>query len=191
MIIYFNASLLGKEKIDADYKAIIQILHSLKHEVIYDHILKRIHSDVNEQSPTQHQKDYQQMKNDIEKSDTMIIEATYPSIGLGHTMTLALQGHKSVLALYREPAKPHGLLIGDPDRLLSVATYRSKHKNELEKCLVSFLKRAEKRLLKIRFNLMIDSELEQHLDLIAEKNKLTKSEYVRRLINADIEKFSK
>ena len=189
MIIYFNASLLGKDTINSDYKTIIKHIESLDHEVIYDHVLKRSHNTVNLQSPAQHRRDYKKITNDIRRSDAMIIEATYPSIGLGHTMAIALQNHKNVLVLYQNPSTPHGLLIGHPDRLLSVHVYEKGNVNDLKKQLSAFLVRTEKRLLKIRFNLMIDTEQERYLENVSKTQKITKSEYIRRLLNKDIKKF--
>lgn len=180
---YFNASLFGKEKYLKDYKTIIKIIHELGHTAYADHVMNREPKDVQKYSPDQHAKDFQKIRKTIEKSDVMIIEATYPSIGVGHTMAMALQMYKNVLVLYRSPETPHGLLIGDPDRLLSIKKYDPDNYEKLKSIIDTFLKKAQKRLLKIRLNLMIDKEQEEYLNFVSQTKGVSKSDFIRQLID--------
>jgi hypothetical protein len=183
MKVYFNASLLGKEKYLKDYKSTIKIIHDLGHTAYADHVMNRNHKEIQKYSADQHSKDFQKIRKMIEKSDIMIIEATYPSIGVGHTLAMALQMYKNVLVLYRSPETPHGLLVGDPDRLLSVKKYDPNNIESLKNILESFLKKVQKRLLKIRLNLMIDKEQEEYLDLVSQTKGVSKSDFIRQLID--------
>lgn len=183
MKVYFNASLIGKEKYLAEYKAIVKMIHDLGHTAYADHIMARNYKEVQKYSEEQYEKDYQKTRRLIEKSDVMIIEATYPSIGIGHTMAMALQMYKNVLVLYRSPETPHGLLLGDPDRLLTIKKYDSKQPEKLKNILDTFLKKAQKRLLKIRLNLMIDQEQEEYLNLVSQTRSVSKSDFIRQLID--------
>ena len=119
----------------------------------------------------------------------MIIEATQPSIGVGHTMTLALEMYKNVLVLYQNT--PHGLLIGDPNRLLNVKRYSLKDPENLRHIIEIFMKRAQQRLLNKRFNLMLDVQQEDYLDWISKKLVVSKANYIRQLINDSIQKNKK
>lgn len=183
MKVYFNASLVGKEKFGKEYKTIIKIIHDLGHTAYADHVMNRDYREVQNQSKEQHEKDYRKMRQTLEKSDVMIVEASYPSIGVGHTMAIALQMYKNVLVLYRSPETPHGLLLGDPDRLLAIKKYDADNPKKLREILSAFLEKTQKRLLKIRLNLMIDQEQEEYLNLISQTRGVSKSDFIRRLID--------
>jgi len=182
---YFNASLAGKEKYPKEFKAIIKIIKDLSHEVYSDHVMKRDYKKVNKQTRGQHEADFQRARNQIQKSDVMVAEATYPSIGVGHTMTIALEMYKSVLILYQ--TTPHGLLIGDPNRLLTVKRYSLKSPQKLKQIIKTFLKRSERRLLKKRFNFMLDKTQEDYLNWMSKKQGISKANFLRQLIDESIQ----
>jgi len=183
MKIYFNSSLAGKDKYIKEFKTIIKTCKDLGHEIYADHVMKRNYREVNKQSREDHENDFQTAREEINKSDAMIVEASISSIGVGHTMTVALQSNKNVLILTQKT--PHGLLIGDPNRLLIIKKYNPKN-NNLKPIINDFIKIIEKRLLVIRFNLMIGQEQKDYLEKAAKKLNISKSDFVRRLINKEI-----
>jgi len=138
MEIYFSASLIGKEKYLKEYRTIINIVKRLKHKIFYEHIISRNWQEVEKLTKKQHEKDFQRTRNQIKNSDLMVIEATYPSIGVGHTMTIGLEMFKPTLVLYQESTNPHGLLIGDPNRLLTIKKYSLTNKKKLEQIIKIF-----------------------------------------------------
>lgn len=184
MKIYFNASLLGKEKYLKEFKEIIKIFSELGHEVYSDHVMKRDYKKVNKQTREQHEADFQKARNQIQESDVMIVEATYPSIGVGHTMTIALEMYKSVLILYQNQTTPHGLLIGN--RLLTVKKYSLKNSEKLKQIIKTFLIKAEQHLLKKRFNFMLDKTQEDYLDWVSKIQRISKANFIRILIDKNI-----
>lgn len=184
MNVYFNASIAGKKRFPAEFKTIVSVIESLGHKVYSDHVLKRDPEAVNKQTRKQHEADFQKAREEIQKSEVMIVEATYPSIGVGHTTTIALEMHKSVLILHQND--PHGLLIGDPNRLLFLKKYRAGDKQMLKKIIRDFLEKASKRLLNVRFNLMIDETEENYLEWVSKIQKISKADYIRQLIDNDL-----
>lgn len=184
MRIYFNASLAGKLKYEKQFRMIIEIIKELGYEVYADHVLKRDFKEVDRQTRQQHEADFQRARKEIQQSDAMIVEASYPSIGIGYTMTIALQTYKNVLVLYQ--TIPHGLLIGDPNRLLTVKKYDIKNQGKLKSIITAFLKKAGRRILKIRFNLMIDKEQNDYLEWASKISGISKSDLIRQLIDKSI-----
>lgn len=183
MKVYFSASLLGKEEYSKEYKTIIKFIHDLGHTSYADHVMNRDAKEVAKHTKDQHERDYRRTREQIEKSDVMIVEATYPSIGVGHTISMALQMYKSILVLYRSPENPHGLLLGDPERLLTIKKYDPKEPQKLKEILKTFLEHAQKKLLRIRLNLMIDEEQDEYLNLISQTRGISKSNFIRQLID--------
>lgn len=191
MKIYFNASLAGRLKYERQFKKIVQLIEELGHDVYADHVLKRDFKEVNRQSRQQHEADFQKARKKIQQSDAMIVEASYPSIGVGRTMSICLEMKKNVLVLYQ--TVPHGLLlgeehllIGDKNRLLTVKKYGIENAVKLREIITTFLKKVEKRTLKIRFNLMIDKAQKDYLNWISKRQTISKSDFIRQLIDKSI-----
>lgn len=174
----------GREKYLKQFKAIVKTIENLNHEVYSDHVFKRDYRKVNKQSNKQHEFDFQKARDKIQKSDVMVVEATYPSIGVGHTMTIALEMHKAVLVLYQND--PHGLLVGDPNRLLTAKKYSLKDIKNLKNVISTFLEKANRRLLNKRFNFMIDEMEEEYLEWASNKKGVSKADYIRQLIDEDL-----
>jgi hypothetical protein len=188
MNIYFSASLLGREKHQEEYRRIISILEKKGHIVMADHFFKRNIHNVNKQGISQHRDDYKNMLNSIRNADAVIIEATIGSTGLGHTIGISLQNKKPVLALFQKPSPPHGLLLGDPDRLLTIRQYELKKESDLAKKLDSYINQVSKKLLRIRFNMMLDQNQDEFLAHISNIKNISKSDYIRKLIEQEIRK---
>ncbi len=189
MKVYFNASLLGKVKYQKEFEVIIKTMRNLGHEVYAKHVMERDYEKVNKQTKKQHEADFQRMRDGIRKSDVVVIEATYPSVGVGHMITIALEMYKPVLLLYQ--TTPHGLLIGDPNRLLIIKKYSLNNQKKLYHIIDLFLRKSERKLLRKRFNLMIDKGQEEYLDWIAKSQAISKANFIRRLIDENIQKDKK
>ena len=184
MKVYFNASLAGKKNYGKAFEIIIKTIKSLGHKTEADHVMARNYSQVNKQTREEHEYDFKKAREQIQESDVMIVEATYPSIGVGHTMTLALEMYKSVLVLYQ--TTPHGLLIGNPNRLLIVKRYNPKESQGLKNIVKRFLKNSEERSLKKRFNLIINKGQNDYLQWAAKKQVISKSNLIRQLIDKNL-----
>ncbi len=181
MKIFFHASIYGKRFYEKQYKTIVEICESNKNQVYSDHILKRNYRDTDKFSREDHERDFRKITDEIKKSDAVIVEGTYPSIGTGHYMTIALSYLKPVLVLYQK--NPHGVLVGNPNRLLFLEKYNIKDLDKLKKKIARFMLLAKKKTLKNRFNLMLDDEMVEFLDIQAKKLNLSKADLIRQMIS--------
>lgn len=186
MIVYFNASLFGKEKYLEEFRLIVKTIKKLGHNLYADHVMNRNYKILNRMTKSQHEVDFQKARSEIQKSDVMIVESTYPSIGVGYIMSIVLEMYKPVLILYQ--TTPHGLLIGDPNRLLTINKYSKKNPDQLKKIIQTFLKKSGFRLLKRRFNFMIDKVQDDYVELTSKKLVISKANYVRQLIDEKLRK---
>lgn len=180
MKIFFHSSIFAKEQYEKAYLLIVKICKDNGYTVFADHMLKRDYHDTDKYTREQHQQDFQRLTKQIKECDVVIVEGTAPSIGTGHYMTIALGYLKPVLVLHQN--EPHGVLVGDPNRLLSLRRYSMNDKKGLEKTIKDFLRNAEKKTLKNRFNLMLDDEMIDFLERYSKQDKASKADVIRRLI---------
>lgn len=186
MRIYFNASLAGKTEYLDQYKKIINVIKAMGHRVISDQVMNRDFANVNLQTKEEHARDFQKTKKEIKNSDAMIIEGTAPSVGVGLLMGLAFDMYKPVLILYL--STPHGLLLGDPNRLLTISRYDFKNESKLKHTIETFLKKTKTKTLKYKFNLMINEVQNNYLEWVGSGNKISKAEVLRNLIDEKVTK---
>lgn len=186
MVVYFNASVLGKKKYLEEFRLIVKTIKKLGHNLFSDQIMDRNYKILNQMTNSQHEADFQKVRNEIQKSDVMVVESTFPSVGVGYIMSIALQMYKPVLILYQ--TIPHGLLIGDPNRLLTIKRYSKKNPDQLKKIIETFMKKSRFRLLKRRFNFMIDKVQDDFVEWLSKKLAISKADYVRQLIDEKLRK---
>lgn len=186
MRIYFNASLAGKTEYLDQYKKIINVIKTMGHRVISDQVMNRDFANVNLQTKEEHARDFQKAKKEIKNSDAMIIEGTAPSIGVGLLMGLAFDMYKPVLILCL--TTPHGLLLGDPNRLLTISRYDFKNESKLKHTIETFLKKTKTKTLKYKFNLMINEVQNNYLEWVGSGNKISKAEVLRNMIDEKVTK---
>lgn len=180
MKIYFHASLIGKEKYLKNYNVIVRLLRKLNHEVFANHILKKKYEFLSKASKNEICEDIHNQKEIIKTCDAIIIESTFPSIGVGYIIAYALAQHKSVLVFYQKT--PHAILLSERNRLLTLRKYDATNEKSVLHDLQSFLEKSKKKILKYRLNIMIDQSLNDLLSLEATKLHISKASYLRRLI---------
>lgn len=180
MKIYFHCSLVGKEQYLKEFNTIVGFLKRFNNEVFADHILKRDYRILSKGSKDEIYKDIQNQKKLIKSCDAVVIESTYPSIGVGYIIAYAIAQFKSVLVLYQQT--PHAILLSEKDRLLTIKKYSIMNEKRLLHDLRIFLENAKKKILKYRFNMMIDQTLNDLLSLETSKLHTSKADYVRQLI---------
>lgn len=184
MKIFFHSSIFAKQKYEKNYKLIVDICRKSGHKVFADHMLKRTYHITDKFSRKEHEADFQRLTKQIKESDVMIVEGTAPSIGTGHYMTIALGYLKPVLVLYQK--NPHGVLVGDPNRLLVLRKYNLNDIEDLENKIKLFLKNADDKKLKNRFNLMLDSQMVNFLENKSGELKVSKADILRKLITREM-----
>ena len=117
----------------------------------------------------------------IKSSDLVVAEVTKQSVGVGFTIAEALKADKPVLALSSGEIPPITNFLEKHDLLL---VHHYPNIRQLEDELAFLLTQIEPRKDK-KFNMFLSLELDQYLLEAATNKKLSKSEYLRRLIEKD------
>lgn len=177
MKIYFNYSTAGEKQYFKEYSTLVKLIRKLNHEVISDQILGKKYQSSDKKEVY---KQVQDKKKLIKISDAVIVESTYPSIGIGYLVGYALGQHKNVLVLYQN--SPHAVFLGDTNRLLTIKKYEIKNENKILRDIEKFLKSSKNKILKYRFNMMIDQSMDDFLSIESIKKRISKADYVRQLI---------
>jgi hypothetical protein len=114
----------------------------------------------------------------IFRSDAVVIEASYPSFRLGFEAFFALSQQKPVLVLSQ--SRNYGHLIDQPN-LFGAKYTPFTLPDEIEK----FLKHVRQHKLRNRFNLFISDHQRKHIEEAAKHYGVSKSDYIRKLIETD------
>lgn len=116
----------------------------------------------------------------IFRADAVVIEASYQSFRLGFETFYALSQHKPVLVLSK--FKNYGNLIDQPHFFGAKYTDFTLP-DEIEK----FKRHVKHYKLRNRFNLFISDNHKRHLEKSAKHYGVSMSDFVRKLIEADME----
>lgn len=184
MKVFFHSSLVGKQQYLKEYNTIIDIIQKLKCEVFAEHVLNRNSRKLANASENDIYRDIQKQKRIIDSCDAIIVETTYPSIGVGYIIAYALENHKNILALYL--STPHAILEAERNRLLTIKKYSLANEEKLVNDIKSFLKKTQERTLKYRFNMMMDKFLNELLEREANKLGTSKADYIRQLLYKEL-----
>lgn len=163
MKVYFHCSISDLEQNKKEYLAIIKIIEYLGEKVATKLSLGYKVESLSKNDIKRVSKNISKQKDMIKNSDIVIFELTRPSVGSGYLMSFALGQHKSVLALYR--GSIHPILLGERNRLLTSIKYSVEDHSNLKKQIGSYIKKAREKMLKYRFNMMLDKCLYDLLSL--------------------------
>lgn len=180
---YFTASIVGKKYHQAHYEQIVELLRSKGVEMISDHILNVTEKDIQLQTKDQRLKFHHDLEAQINSSDFLIAETSFPSISVGYEISMALDRGKPVLILYSE---------GDPP---SIFAYHENQKIVCEKYTSSTLPAILTDFLRYvsgegdsRYTFYLSSAQAAYLDKQGKKHRVPKSVYLRLLIDQDMTK---
>lgn len=124
MNIYFACSLTGGRDDEAIYRAIVEHLHTLRHEVPTAHLAL---PDVMElEKIVDPAEVYQRDIAWIQACDVVIAEVSTPSHGVGYEIAYALGLDKPVLCCYRRGAPVSKMLIGNDMPGIMVRSYENE-----------------------------------------------------------------
>ena len=180
MKIYFLGAISGLIKYRKNYEKEVRILEKMGHHVLSDHILERD----NNQSGIFVIKDdkeyFEYMTGRIKSSDVVVADISHPTANIGYEISYALSNNVPVLALYSESKgrKVFPLLVGNQSDLLCLREYNSKSISNILKEEMGKLEDSAC----IKFTIMINPQIASYLDWISEKNKLTRSAFIKKLI---------
>ncbi|MBP9691546.1 hypothetical protein KBD81_05715 [Candidatus Woesebacteria bacterium] len=179
--LYFTASIAAKDQYISKYRAIVDHIKAEGHTIVADHILNISEREVNISSREKRLQFHEQLEKWIHSSDALIAETSFPSISVGYEISLALRVGKPVLVLYSE-GDPPSLLAHHTDEKLLCEKYSVQTVSGI---LDDFLHYIDSKA-DLRFTFFITPKIASYLDAIAKKEKLPKSVYLRKLIEADM-----
>lgn len=122
--------------------------------------------------------------NNLQSSDIVIFEMSFPSQTMGFLLSYALQKGKPALYLYSKVSgKPSVPVVGNPSRLLSIQQYDDKN---LKKSLDKFMKKAERQLRSDRITFVSSREINDYVNWKSVQNGLSKGEVIRAILEEKI-----
>lgn len=183
MIVYFTASVVGKQHYLKNYQKIINILQSKNYEVIADHILNMTEPQIRLKSREERLEFHDKLEKWINSCDFMIAETSFPSISVGYEISLALQRNKPVLILYSTGDPPSLFAYHQDDKLLS-QLYKEDTVEEIIDDFINYVEGKND----TRFTFFVTPEISSYLEKVSKKEKLPKSVYLRKLIESEMYK---
>ncbi len=184
MKIFFTASLHGKSKYNEHYRLIDEGVKAKGHTIKSDHILNySIESSGgwDEQKNLQY---HREVMDGIKQADALFVEASYASTSVGYLICFAVQMGKPVIIFHSGVEEPHMFrTLEKLNEKLQVVRYASLEelKSEVPHAL-EFVADSQD----TRFNFFISPDHSQYLDWIAKNRKISRSVYLRTLIEQDM-----
>ena len=179
---YFTASIAGKKQYLSHYTQIIDLLKKRGIEVNADHIIGVSEEQLDSQTKEQRISFQAKLDQWISSCDFMIAETSYPSIGVGYEISLALTMQKPVLILY-SGKNPPSLLAHHKDTNFVCEQYTTDTLPAILDDYLAYIKGSSD----TRFTFFITPAIAAFLEKVSRKQKLPKSVYLRKLIEADMQ----
>lgn len=181
MKIFYTVSFYGKDKYQKYYDLVLAAIEKTGEQVISPEkgnykqmISERVRAGLKNANAVH----YEAIRRGILAADAVIIEASFQDIQIGYEMALAVVGKKPVLCLsiYEDFSQKinNGYFFGSKYSELNV-----------EEIVGEFVDRAKKKRLGERFNMFLSVPQKQYLEKRAKEEEMTKSEYLRELIDQD------
>lgn len=183
MIAYFTASIVGKKHYLTQYKHILSILKEKGIKCTADHIINASEDEIRMETREERLAFQDKLENWINTADFLIVEASFPSISVGYEISLALHRNKPVLVLYCNGDAP-SLLAHHRDEKLVCERYTDQTLPEIINDFVNYVEGASD----TRFTFFITPTQNAYLEKKSKEQKLPKSVYLRKLIEADMKR---
>jgi hypothetical protein len=185
MKFFFSASIHGRNTFEQNYKVIEQEVKRLGHQIDMSTVMNSTPSDMKSLSEKEFLDFHRSVMNGMKRADALLVEASYASTSVGFNLAAAVQFGKPVVIFYSGQQEPHlfRTLEKINDRL-QVIRYTSldQLKDELPTALAFATDSQD-----TRFNFFISPEHTKYLDWIAHNYKMSRSVYLRKLINQEME----
>jgi hypothetical protein len=180
MKIYFSASNAGKVCFLKNYQAIIETLEGFGCKVVSGHNF-RVGEEKDKNTVENYLVDPKKVAKWKAESDLIVAELSYRNFGQGQEIAHALRIGKPILGLYVKGQEPQLILEETADRLLLVEYSLSDLKNSLKYGMEYLKTNSEK-----RFTMILPSHLVDFLDRLSRDTKISRSEYIRSLLENDM-----
>ncbi len=188
MKVYFTASLRGVQFYEQYYKKIYDEIEKLGYVHLDKEIFTlnriRYYNDLETIGRDAHVDLYRRKMKALQDADVCIFEVSLHSLSIGFQIEKALNYLKPTIVLYLEDNNPY-FLDGVENEKLILSSYTSK---SIHKVLTECFEIAQKKKEQ-RFNFFLSPDLLIHLEEASKKKGVTKSMYVRSLIEKDREKI--
>ncbi len=180
MKIYFLGAISGLSTYRKNYEKEVRILEKMGHHVLSDHVLDVDHNRPDTFVVNSDKEYFEYMIGRIRSSDIVVADISHPTANIGYEISYALSNNIPVLALYSESKgrKVFPLLVGNQSDLLCLREYDNKNISNILKEEMGKLEDSAC----IKFTIMINPQIASYLDWISEKNKLTRSAFIKKLI---------
>jgi len=189
MKVFFTASQRGKKYFGEYYKRIFNHLVKLGYQHTDDMIIKidskDFYQQLEEKGYEKHKWLFHNFVKQVKIADIVVFELSLHSLSIGFMIEKALEIGKPVVILYVEENLPY-FLAGITDERLHLIEYDT---NNLETKLEETMKIARSNV-NTRFNFFVSRDMLNYLNEVSNKLEITKSTYIRNLINEHRKKFT-
>lgn len=185
MKFFFCASIQGKPQFDKQYRLIEEEGKRLGYDIDASTVFKYTSEQMHSWSDKEVIAFHHEVTNGMKSADALIIEASYPSLGVGFNLATAIQLGKPVIIFYSGETEPHlfRTLEKTNDKVQLVRYLNIEQlRKELPIALCCAIDNQD-----TRFNFFISSEHAKYLDWIAHTYKISRSVYLRKLINQEMD----
>jgi len=179
MRIFYTASFYGKNKYQKYYDLVLETIEKTGATVIspekgnYKRILT---AKARMRDPKLAH--YEAIRKNILQADAVIIEVSFQDLQIGYETALAIAAKKPVLCL--------SIYEDFSQKIDNQYFFGAKYTElDVEEVVAEFVERVGKKTLGERFNLFLSAVQEEYLEHASREKGISKSEYVRNLIDKD------
>jgi 2'-deoxynucleoside 5'-phosphate N-hydrolase len=181
MKIFFNASLSGRKEFNENYEVVIAELNRLGYKLESPIQSGRTIADRQHESAVDAAKYYRKLIQSIAGADICVFEVSFPSTGIGHEISVAMDMNKPVIALHTIGKQPYVLEAMQSDKL-QVIGYDLEELPKVLRYALDFATEQQD----TRFNFFISPNIGHYLDWVSKRKRLPRAVYLRRLIEEDM-----
>ena len=186
MVIHFTSSRSNVVNDFETLRKIIEVIHKTGNVLARDWMEPQYHIEVTKTIKEPDPRAVYELNMDaIERSEMVIIEASYKSFGAGFQVAAAIYKKKPILLLIKRGVKNESTFSrGLQTPLVTRVEY---DENNLERVVQDFIEANAVSTKDLRFNFVIDRKIYNHLRWKSYKSRKTKGELVRELLLKDME----
>ncbi|PIR98975.1 hypothetical protein COT87_01915 [Candidatus Collierbacteria bacterium CG10_big_fil_rev_8_21_14_0_10_44_9] len=183
MKITFVASHSQAPELGEFYVRINKVLKERGYTIYSGTLFDKIKSEENLIDQKKREEWYKESISKVREADIVVVETSYPSTAnVGHELTYALDLGKPVIALYKSGRDPF-FLRGRVDDKLTILPYTTY---DLEQVLANAFDYALA-TQDVRFNFFISPQIGRYLDWVAQKKRVPRAVFLRKLIENEMQ----
>jgi len=181
--VYFTGSLLKRNQYINYYRRIVRVLEDDGHKVLQK--ILTVEYEVKFRNSAAQLESWQKTWNEfVRESECVVVEASYPStVHVGFEIASLMIHNKPIILLYHGDKNPS--LINDlfATRIIKSSYTDNDLENVVRWCMDEVLN-----LLARRFTFNIDNRLDTFLEIVSREQGVSRSEYIRELIEEKMKK---